>query len=195
MDQYSILKTVHKVGHPISGVVTGYYMFDLGNGWRGCNIEMKTTSAFKSILPYSDLFDEYDYSSFDETLLPAIGSKLDMVVSNYVDGTLYLSAKPSDVDEKQVADFVNFYKITESLREGEIITGKVSKATSFGLFIELPFPYWGLIEIINQQFSDCELLPYNPSEWPLEGENIACKISSFRFHNRQIDLCWLSASL
>ena len=195
MDQYSVLKTIHKVGHSISGVVTGYQFFDSSVGPRSCHIEMETTSVFKSILSYSALFDDYDYLSFDETLLPAIGSQVEMVIMNYVDGTLYLSAKPSDVNPDRIGGFVDFYKTVESLIEGTIVTGQVVKTVPFGLFVMLSERVGGLIDIGYPPAEGCERLPRNASEWPQEGDSIACKILGFRFHDRQIALSWLPAGI
>lgn len=191
MDQYEVIKKVHRIGHRISGTVTGHKITEAGNGWKACNINMKTDSDFISILPYSNLFDEYDYNSFDEKLIPAIGTHIEMVVMNYVDGTLYLSARPGDVKETRVADFANFYSIAEALDEGAILTGKVVKAMPFGLFVELPCPYAGLLEIGGVAFNNCAPLPRNSSEWPQIGDSITCRTVGFRFHNKQIALCWL----
>ncbi|MBO2011461.1 S1 RNA-binding domain-containing protein [Hymenobacter negativus] len=194
MDQYEVLKNTHKVGHPISGIVTGHKIYNHAPGFISCDIQMQTESVFKSILPYHNLFDNYDFTTFDESLIPASGVSIEMVIMNYVDGTLYLSASPNDITPTRIAGFVEFYEIVESLNEGTVITGKVAKVVPFGVFVKLPQGICGLIDIGYPTAEECEKLPYDNSAWPQAGDIITCKILGFRFHEKQIALNWLSDS-
>lgn len=189
MDSYEILKKVHKVGHPISGIVKGFEKYENLAGIESCGIELETDSIYQSILPFDNLFDES--KPFREELLPPIGSEIKGVVKNHVDNCLYLSAKPSDLDEKQIQGYREFYKYVESIPEGTQKTGTVKLVKPFGIFVDLSLPFIGLIDIGHISFNGGKKLPYDPSLWPKEGESIECVISYFRFDDKQFGLGWI----
>ncbi len=190
MNEYEVLRTIYKVGHPISGIVSGYKWHELVDGFHSCQIEIETDLAFKAILPYQNLLDDYDYPVFRQELIPTLGTRLDMVVANYVNGTLYLSAKPSDVSAERIAQFKSFYRYIEGLKVGNVITGRVKKAMPCGIFVDLQSPYPGLIDIGHTDFNLGKKLPYDNSKWPQEDELITCIITYFRLHNMQVGLGW-----
>ena len=190
MNSYQILKSVHKVGHPISGEVLGYDKIASYKDYIMCNIIVKTDSEFRSILPFDSLFDTPP--PFNEALLPKKGEKIDMVIKNHVDNTLYLSAKPSDLRKSEIEKFKDFYSFIEKLEVGTIKTGKVEKIRPYGIFVDLTWPYPALIDIGHSDFNRGEKLPYDNNLWPKEGDSIQCIISYFRFYNKQIGLGWIS---
>lgn len=124
-------------------------------------------------------------------MIPSIGSKIETVVSNFVDGTLYLSAKPHDLKSSTVQEWRDFYTHISALAVGHEITGIVEKKTSFGLFVNIGSPYVGLIDIGHLSFNRGHELPLDYDAWPKAGDNICCIIAYFRFHGRQIGLGWL----
>ena len=124
-------------------------------------------------------------------LIPKIGDSVETVVFNFVDDTLYLSAKPHDLRPETIADWANYYAYIESLNLGDQTTGFVKQAMPFGLFVDLGSPYVGLIDIGHSPFSGGQRLPYDYEEWPKVGDQIRCNIGYFRFHNRQIGLGWI----
>ncbi len=186
MDSYSVLKTIHKVGHPISGIVKGYNNFGNIDNYAGCHVEMETDSVYKSILTYW----RESFVSKDQ-LLP-IGSRIDMVVVNHVGGTLYLSNNPEDLNESRIKRYHDFYKAIENLEEGMIVEGKVTALPRFGIFVDLDIPATiGLIDIGHTSFNGGVQLPRDMSKWPQIGDSIICEIAYFRFCGCQIGLGWL----
>lgn len=189
MDSYQVLKSIHKVGHPISGTVIGYDDFVSVSGERFCGIVVETDSEFKSILPFDYLFD--NPTEFDERLLPEKGVTIDMVVKNHVDDVLYLSARPSDTSQSEIEEYKHFYSFIESIETGDLKIGKVEKVMPFGIFVDLSIPYLALIDIGHSEFNGGERLPLDNELWPKEGDSIKCMISYFRFYNKQIGLGWI----
>ena len=59
MDSYQILKTIHKVGHPINGTVIGYEQPINNNGMLvGAKVLLETSSDYKVVLPFENIFDK-----------------------------------------------------------------------------------------------------------------------------------------
>ncbi|WP_125916713.1 hypothetical protein [Hymenobacter coccineus] len=191
MDSYEVIRTIHKIGHPISGTVLEYRKFETAGGFIDCHIEIKANSKLKCILSYADLIEDHNYKMFKESLIPERGTRLDMVVKNCVDNTLYLSAKPSDTNAAQVEKFRDFYKFIDGLEVGAVVKGKVEKVVPFGVFINFSTPYIGLIDIGHIEFNGGKQLPGDFSKWPKEGEIIKCVVSYYRLHSRQIGLGWI----
>lgn len=188
MNSYDVLRTIHKVGHPISGTVLRHELIEHPI-LPGCTIYMQTDSKFTAALDFQNMFDEH--TPFDKSLLPPIGSKLDMVVLNHVEKTLYLSAKPSDLEPAEIQKFKDFYKLVDTLENDKQITGIVTEVAQFGIFVDLDLPFEGLIDIAYTEADGSVSLPINTMLWPKVGESIQCKISHFRFASRQIGLSWL----
>ena len=189
MDSYQILKTKYKVGHPISGTVIAYEVSDSLNGFTSCRIEIQSSFEQKIILDYVDLFDQH--TPFDEALIPAIGSRLKLVIKNYVDGILYVNAKPKDLSKAEIQKYKEFYQLVDSLEEGRILEGRVEHIRPFGIFVNLGWPFLGLIDIGHISFNAGRQLPYDLAAWPKVGEAIRCRLGYFRFRNRQLGLGWL----
>ncbi|MEO0468918.1 MAG: hypothetical protein AAF206_04795 [Bacteroidota bacterium] len=192
MDSYEILKNIHKVGHPVSGVVTGYKMYSSKSDFPRCHIEVQTNSVYRSVLPFGNLFDEHQ--AYDKDLLPPIGSTLEMVVSNHSEGTLYLSARPKDLAKTEVQAYKDFYQLIEALETGSTMTGRIEQVRPFGIFVDLGLPFVGLIDVGNSEFNRGVRLPYDHLVWPKEGEHIQCILAYFRFWNRQLGLGWIPES-
>jgi hypothetical protein len=188
MNEYEILKNIHKVGHRISGVVLGYERFEYQN-LITYRVYVETNYKYKAVVDYNS----YDYNfPLTEHSIPQKGTVIEMVVKNFGNDTLYCSAKPSDLEEKEVKLYKDFYKVVETIKEGTIIEGKICKVVPFGLFVELlDCPFVGLIDIGHFDFNRGEKLPINFSSWAKEGNTIKCIVSYFRFDNRQIGLGWL----
>lgn len=190
MNSYEILKSIHKVGHRISGVVLGHERFEY-QGFVTYHVEVETQSKYKSVLTYHSV--EYNLP-LTEHSIPQIGTTVEMVVRNFIDDTqtLYLSAKPSDLEETEIKLYEDFYKVVETIKEGTVIEGKICKVAPFGVFVELlDCPFVGLIDIGHFDFNGGKKLPINFSSWLKEGDTIRCVVSYFRFDNRQIGLGWL----
>ena len=189
MDSYQILKSIHKVGHPLTGKVIGYKQpIDHHGMLIGGEVFLNTSSEYKVVLPYDYLFEER--KNFDKTLLPEIGCRIKAVVKNHVDDILYVSSKPSDLEQTEIQKFKEYYKFIEQNKEGRIVKGIVKKIMSFGLFVDIASPFIGLIDIGHSSFNRGKRLSHNNLEWPKEGDRISCIIAYYRFHDRQIGLGW-----
>jgi hypothetical protein len=104
------LKNVHKVGHPLPGVVVGYHKREL-HGFYSCDIEVKADTAYRAIV---HLFGKAE--AFEEELIPERGSVIETVVKNHAGDTLYLSTDPDDL--RQTGDYQAYYQFIETLTEG-----------------------------------------------------------------------------
>jgi ribosomal protein S1 len=190
MDSYQILKSIHKVGHTIVGIVNGYNEPIKRNGILiGGQVILKTKSEYQVLLPYDYLFDEK--KEFNEELLPKIGSRIETVIKNHVDNSLYVSARPKDLEQSTIQEYKKFYDYIENNKEGQIVVGIVKKVMPFGLFVDLGSEFTGLIDIGHSDFNNGKKLPYDNSKWPKEGDTVRCVIAYYRFHNKQIGLGWI----
>lgn len=190
LNAYEVIRDVHPIGSPLVGTVTGCTDIDMTYGMPGGHITLATSSKYRAILPYQHLMD--DPSQFNSNLIPPIGADIATVVFNFVDGTLYLSAKPSDLKPSTIETWRAFYAYVHTLKVGSEIVGIVDKAMPFGLFVDIGSPYMGLIDIGHTSISGGQALPFDPTKWPKVGEKIRCNIGYIRFHNRQIGLGWLA---
>lgn len=189
MNSYQVLKSIHKVGHPLTGTVIGYEQPISHHGMLiGGRVILETSSKYKVVLPYDYLFDEK--KEFDKMLLPEIGIQIETVIKNHVDDTLFVSSKPSDLEQTEIQEFRKFYEFIENNKEGKGVKGIVKKVMSFGLFVDIGSPFIGLIDIGHSSFNQGKKLSYDNSEWPIENEAIECVIAYYRFYNRQIGLGW-----
>lgn len=193
MDSTKILRTIHKVGLPISGEVIRYenIEFDRQNTIVGGQIILKTESKFKSILSIRSLFDYAE--PFDGNRIPKIGEIVTAVVYNFVNGVLYLSATPNDLSKATQKLYADYYKFIEYLSENELVFGTVAKITSFGIFVKLyNSSFVGIIDDIGYEAvpQEAKKLPRDKKEWPEVGTEIRCIVVGFRFGNRQISLLW-----
>jgi molybdopterin-binding protein len=181
MDSYYVLKNIHKVGHIISGEVIGYEK-TIQNGYVFHQVELKTNSDYKAIIT------NWENDSLNDFNIPKIGSKIDAVIKNHSDDVLYLSIHQSDF--QKIKEYQDFYEFIENINEREILKGKVVKVTPCGLFINLGWPYLGLIDIGHISFNKGKQLPLNFIHQIHEGDMIQSIISYFRFDNKQIGLGW-----
>ena len=118
MDSYQVLKSIHKVGHPIEGNVIGYNEPIEHNGILiGGQVILKTISEYQVLLPYDYLFDEK--KNFSEEFLPKIGSEIETVIKNHVDNTLYVSSRPKDLEQSRIREYQEFYDFIEKNKEGQ----------------------------------------------------------------------------
>jgi hypothetical protein len=186
MDAYEVLLNVHRIGSRISGIVIAR---DEPDDALGGHATLNTETAYRAWLPYSHLVDEP--SSFSPKLVPELGAKVDAVVFNFVDGTLYLSARPNDFSEETIRKWLQYYEHIGSLAIGSKIIGRVEHSAPFGLFVNIGGPFTGLIDIGNVRFSGGAQLPFDHANWPRVGDEIHCNIGYFRLHNQQIGLGWL----
>lgn len=190
MDSYQILKSIHKIGHPLVGKVIGYEEPINHQGMLiGGKVILDSDSKYKVRLPYECLFDEQ--KDFDITLLPKPGAQIKTVIKNHVDDTLYVSAKPTDLNQQRIQEYKEFYKFIEENKEGQKVKGIVKKVMPFGLFVDFQSPFLGLIDIGHSSFNGGKKLPYDNSQWPKEGDAIQCIITYYRFDNKQIGLGWV----
>ena len=169
MDSDQVKKTVYKIGHPLTGTVVGYEQPLNYNGLLyGAKVLLKTSSDYKIVLPFEYLFDEI--KDFDASLFPELGRQMELVVMNHINDTLYVSSKPSSLEPEEIQKHKDFYEFMENNKEGSLISGIVTKATHFGLFVDLEAPGIGLVNIVNSKLHGGTKLPFNNSEWPKEGE-------------------------
>jgi hypothetical protein len=189
MHAYDVLLKVHRIGSRISGTVVARDEPDGSLGTAAGQATLKTETAYPALLPYSHLVDEL--SSFSPKIVPQVGAKVEAVVFNFVDGILYLSAKPNDLSEATIRKWRDYYDYIGSLAIGAEITGRVQRVMPFGLFVNIGGPFIGLIDIGHVRFNGGVQLPYDPADWPKEGEEIHCNIGYFRLHDQQIGLGWL----
>lgn len=189
MGAYDVLFKLHRIGSQISGTVIARDDTDSCFGPAAGHATLQTAAAYPAVLPYSHLVDEV--SLFAPEVVPKIGARVDAVVFNFVDGSLYLSAKPNDLLPATIRKWRQYYEYIESLAIGSTITGRVERTAPFGLFVNLGGPFIGLIDIGHVRFNGGVRLPHDPAEWPKEGDEIRCKIAYFRLHNQQIGLGWL----
>jgi len=152
MDSYQVLKSIHKVGHPLFGKVIGYTkpIYHQGRVIGG-HVILKTSTEYTVVLPYGDLFDED--KSFDKTLLPELGRQIKTVTKNHVDDILYVSSRPSDLAQKEIQKYREFYDFIEKHKEGQCVEGIVKRRMPFGLFIDIGVEFIGLIDIGHSSFN------------------------------------------
>jgi ribosomal protein S1 len=189
MNAYEVLRDIHPIGSSLVGTVTGRTEIEMTHGFPGGHVTLDTTSEFRAILPYDHLTD--NHLRFDPELIPNLGSQIATVVFNYVDGTLYLSAKPGDLKSSTIREWRDFYAYVNTLSIGREISGVVERAVPFGLFVNIGSPYIGLIDIGHSSYYGGHSLPFDHTTWPLVGESIRCSVDYIRFHNRQIGLGWI----
>ncbi len=189
MNAYEVLRDVHPIGSLLVGTVAGRTEIEMTDGFPGGHVTLDTSSEFRAILPYDHLTD--DPSRFEPELIPNLGSQIATVVFNYVDGTLYLSARPSDLKSSTIEEWRVFYAYVHTLSIGREISGVVQTATPFGLFVDIGSPYIGLIDIGHSSFNGGHPLPFDHKRWPRVGQRIRCNIGYIRFHDRQIGLGWI----
>jgi hypothetical protein len=106
------------------------------------------------------------------------------LISNFVDGVLYLSAKPSQTSSESIQEWQAYYDFIEKMEIGSEIKGLVSSVKAFGIFVDIGGSYIGLIDVGHDRFNDGDRLPDDMSIWPAKGKKITCRISYFRLHNK-----------
>lgn len=190
MNSYQILRKIHKVGHPISGTVVGYKQpLNIHGMLVGANVILETSSKYKTILGFDDLFDEQ--TAFDERLFPPLGKEIETVILNHSDDTLYVSARPHLLSKGSMESYQQYYAYIDTLKEGQIVNGVVEKVMPFGLFVNIGSPFIGLIDIGHIDFNRGKQLSYDQSDWPKKGDSINCVVAYYRFGDKQIGLGWV----
>ncbi len=190
MDSWHAVRYVYQLGSPISGIVTSREELRISpKGRPEGKLTLKTDSEYPAILAYADLVD--DLESFSPDIIPEIGTQVDAVIKNFVDDTIYLSAKPSDLLDSTIRNWQDYYDYIDTLMIGQKVNGFVTWSMQFGLFVDFGDPYIGLIDIGHTRFSGGVPLPRNPEEWPKESDSIRCSVEYFRLHDQQIGLGWV----
>ncbi len=179
MEQWTIVRYVHKIGSPIKGTVIGFE-YD--------SVLLKTETGYKCLLPVSSI----EESSLIPKHLPNIGQEINTVIDNFVEGILYVSARPSDTSAISIQKWQLYYDFIDTLEIGSEIQGTVSSSRPFGIFVDISAPYIGLIDVGHTGFSGGDPLPQNRLDWPAKGEGIICKVSYFRLWSKQIGLGWIN---
>jgi hypothetical protein len=189
MDSWEAIRYVYKIGSPIKGIVIDYI--------DDAFVLLKTSSPYKSVVPFHNLVDldknfTFDaHKTFTPEILPAIGSEINTVVSNFGEEVLYLSAKPSDLSETTIKEWQLYYDFIDTIEIGIIVTGTVSSSQPFGLFVDIGAPYIGLIDVGHTRFNRGDPLPDEINCGFNKGDDITCRVSYFRLHNKQIGLGWM----
>lgn len=189
MTEWEVLRFVHPLGSRISGTVLRKDPVQVHQGAPIGHLTIETPSEYPALLPYFHLSD--NPAHFSETCIPEVGQVVEAVVFNFVEGTLYLSAKPSDLAEEQVQAWDAFYQFLDTIKLGAVVHGTVVKAMPFGLLVDIDEPYEGLIDIGFAPNDRGSRLPRDRTAWPSEGEAIRCLLSYLRPHNRRLGLYWL----
>jgi ribosomal protein S1 len=179
MNEWEVLRYVHKIGSPIKGTVIDF----VDNAF----VLLKTDTDYRCLLP----LDSIEETFFRPKHLPNIGEEINTVVLNCVERVLYLSARASDTSAKNIQQWQLYYDFIDTLEIGSIIKGTLLSSQPFGLFIDIGAPYIGLIDVGHARFFGDDPLPQDSLVWPVKGEEINCKVSYFRLHNKQIGLGWI----
>lgn len=189
MDSWEVLRTIHHIGSPIRGTVTSHHGTGLSNDKPLGHVTLTTDSPYPALLPFSHLVPENDTVS--PIVIPKIGDEIDTVVFNFVDGTLYLSARANDLRETTIRQWQLYYDYIDTLAVGSTIVGVVEQTREFGIFVNMGGPFPGLIDIGHSRLSGGTRLSHDPVHSPKAGDQIQCRVAYFRMHNQQIGLCWL----
>lgn len=191
MDQYEILKTRYRIGHPLLGTVVGIKREFAFGKLVWARTWLKIEGAEHAVLSYYEMLEgPYDFENLDPALLPSIGQRLEVVVMNYVDGILYVSSTPRKLTEEAIQRAKDYYRYVDEMQEGMAVQGTVSFVAPFGLFVDIGLPFPGLIDIGHISFNGGKQLPSDPDDWPKVGERIQCVMAYFRLHNYQFGLGW-----
>jgi ribosomal protein S1 len=189
MDSWEVLRNFHHIGSPIRSTVTSHLGAGVSNGKLLGHVTLKVDSPYPAILPYSHLVDEDD--TISRIVIPKIGDQLDAVVFNFVDGSLYLTARANDLRETTIRHWQLYYDYIDTLKLGSTIVGVVEQTRRFGIFVNMGSSFLGLIDIGHSQMSGGIPLSLDPSSWPKKGDPIKCRIGYFRLHNQQVGLGWV----
>ena len=188
MTDWEILRYVHQIGSPMKGTVVAREDVEVRHGIPVGNLTLNTSSPYRALLPAIHLVD--DLSAFSPDVIPSMGQEIEAVVFNFVDGILYLSAKPSDLAEESIKAWRDFYEYIDTLEIGAVVEGIVTRSAPFGLFVDLGGPYVGLVDIVQTDLDGGVPLPRDYSTWPKEGEAITCRVRYVRLHGMQLGLSW-----
>lgn len=189
MDKYFELQSKYKLGTTIRGIVIHCDEIDPNKKYLNGSIILNCESNVKGYLPYDYLLD--DIADFNNNEIPEIGTELNLTVINWRDDGLTLSNKTNDRTQ-EATKFDEFYKLIESeFPLNEEKTGTVKEVKPFGIFVDFGYKYFGLIDIGHIKWNEGIQLPYDMKDWPKAGEKINCKISYYRFWDRQIGLGWI----
>lgn len=193
LNAHEILSDVHRIGSVINGTVVDRTEIHMSHGFAGGYLTVDSAdSEYETILPYQHLID--DQSAFSPNVIPNIGEAIKAAVFNFVDETLYLTAKPQDLTDEAIDSWRQFYQHVDTLTVGDTITGVVAKSMPFGLFVDIGSPYVGLIDIGHTAINRGVQLPGDLDSRPKVGEEIRCIIGYIRFRSRQVGLGWLPES-
>ena len=189
MDSWEVLRNIHRIVSPMRGTVISHYIVGLSHGEPSGHVTLKTDSLYPALLPLSHLVADGDRLS--PIVIPKIGDQIDTVVFNFVDDSLYVSARANDLTESTIRRWQLYYDYIDTLTVGSTIVGVVEQKCQFGIFVNIGGPFPGLIDIGHSQFNGGIRLPKDEAHWPEEGDQIRCCVGYFRLHDQQIGLGWL----
>ena len=166
-DQFSVIRYEHKLGSPISGIVSSLDQIEVIDGSdypSGC-IHLKTKSLYPTILPYNlSGYGLEDLKNVDSSKFPSIGEKINAVVFNFVDGRLYLTSKPSELLDSRIKKWQQYYNYIDTIEIGEIVLGSVKRKEVFGLFIDIGSEFEGIIDIASSRIENTTQLPLDQNQ-------------------------------
>src|SRR5687767_3769571 len=107
MNAYDVLRSLLHVGSAVMGQVVAIEELRWESGHpRGRATLATSTMADVTYLGYDWLLDEGE--ALQAHHLPRVGDELRVTVRNFVDGTLFVSARPSDLDPKSIRAWQEF---------------------------------------------------------------------------------------
>ena len=187
IDAWSVVRHTHRLGSCMLGVVSSLDAINVTSDNPGGFIHLQTKSEFPALLPYHSLQDEA--SMFGESVVPLIGDEIETVVSNFVDGRLYLSAKPQELKISRKQQWLRYYEYIDSVNFGDKVSGIVRQVEPFGLFVDIESEFIGVIDVVHSRLAGGQF-PQDRSCWPPVGSRIECRFEHPRLHNQQIGLGW-----
>ncbi|WP_299840282.1 S1 RNA-binding domain-containing protein [uncultured Tenacibaculum sp.] len=185
LSQYETLKTVYKVGHPISVKVIQHN--GKVNNLGSYRILVETEKGVKGFL------DLKTSPNQKEKRLLKTDEFFTAIIKNYSsdNNMLYLSIDLEDLKESSIDSYKKFYTLINEIKEGTELTGTVTEIQPFGLFVDIGQEFIGLIDIGHTSFNQGAKLPFDNSRWPKNGDSIKCIVSYYRFDNKQFGLGWI----
>lgn len=79
----------------------------------------------------------------------------------------------------------NWVQITQNLKIGTFITGKVTRIEHYGFYVDLGIPFEGLVQITDITDKPGKL---NAEDWPKISDQVTAVVLGFKANNHQI---WL----
>lgn len=192
-----ILMNVHKIGLPVSGIVSEVRKQQLSEQelaerpkWaRLPSLQVKLESHFPATLPAHRLVNHP--RELENLRLPEVGDPITAIIENFVDGSLILSARPIELQTETIASWQHYHDFINYLEIGDEIEGTVVRSEPFGLVVDIGGPGLGIIDVALMKNAPGKPLSGNRQEWPQPGEKISVCVNDFRLGNKQVAVGWL----